>query len=83
LDYTNDKQLSDNQIRETAFYLYEEYTLLNITELILFFKRLHTGLYGEFYGRIEGWRLITFARTYGPEHQRVLRYLQQQQQLNA
>ena len=67
-----EKVLADYQLTEIAQYIYDEIKFLNIVEFTLLFKRIKTGHYGEFYGRISGTDLIRWCREYRKERGRVL-----------
>ena len=59
--------VNKEQIKELAFYMYEELFMLNLAELNLFFKYLKKGKYGSFYGRIDPAELLRWCREYRKE----------------
>lgn len=57
-------EVADQQIRETAIYIYEDNSFLNLTEITLFFKKLKKGIYGTFYGKFDGLKICSAVREY-------------------
>ena len=57
-------EVTPSQANETARYIYEEAFMFNIAELTLFFKQLKKGVYGEFYGKFNGQKILIAAREY-------------------
>jgi hypothetical protein len=62
-----DLPVNKDQVKELAFYMYEELFMLNMAELNLFFKFIKKGRYGSFYGRIDPAELIRWCREYRKE----------------
>jgi hypothetical protein len=62
-----DLPLNKDQIKELAWYMYEELYMLNMAELNLFFNFIKKGRYGSFYGRIDPAELLRWCREYRRE----------------
>lgn len=73
-------EMTDQQVRETAVYLYEELYMLNLAELTLFFKKLKKGVYGTFYGKFDGMKICSFAREYRMARGQILSKLPEEEQ---
>lgn len=73
-------EMTDQQVRETAIYLYEELCMLNLAELTLFFKKLKKGVYGTFYGKFDGMKICSFAREYRMARGQILSKLPEEEQ---
>jgi len=65
-------EITSQQCRETAGFLYEEGYMLNLAELTFFFKRLKKGYYGKFYGKFDGMSIISACRTYRMERGKLI-----------
>ena len=57
-DLLNQNRMTEQQIYETAHLIYEDGYYLKITELYEFFKRVKKGLYGNYYGSIDGLKVM-------------------------
>jgi hypothetical protein len=75
-----DEKATDQQIREIAIYLYEDFSFFNLAELTLFFKRIKKGFYGEFYGKLDGMKIISAAREYRQQRGLILSKLPEEEQ---
>ena len=67
-DYLNiSRRLKKEQIYETALYIIQDYYYLNIAELHLFFTKLKKGEFGNLYEGIDGYKILSFLKTYEQE----------------
>lgn len=60
-------KLDDYQLRQCAFLIYREYGYMKTSELMLFFVRLKSGHYGEFYGAVDAIRIMAALRKFKQE----------------
>lgn len=58
------KNMSDEQIFETAIFICTEFYMLNIADINLIFKKAKMGVYGQFYDRLDGMVIIGFFEKY-------------------
>lgn len=65
------KPLSEDQIEMCAIEIVNDYYMLKITDLTLLFKRIISGLYGEFYESLSVPKVLTFFREYSEERSKV------------
>lgn len=61
------RKLTNNQIREIAAYIYDDYYFLNLAELNLFFSRIKKGFYGQLYEGIDIVKIMGFFAQYNKE----------------
>lgn len=57
-------KLDDYQMRQCAQLIVREYGHLKVSELMLFFVRMKTGYYGEFYGSVDPMRIMSGLRKF-------------------
>jgi len=74
-------EITDQQARETAQYIFEEVGMLNIAEITLLFKRIKKGKYGDFYGRFNGQLILKACREYRKERGNILTKMSTDKQL--
>ena len=67
-----DFQISESQSKETAYGLVEVLYMLNLAEITLFFRKLHNGQYGRFYGKFDMQTILIAAREYREERGKIL-----------
>lgn len=57
-------KLDDYQLKQCAMLIFREYGYLKVSELMLFFVRMKTGYYGEFYGAVDPMRIMSGLRKF-------------------
>lgn len=57
-------KMSDMQLKELSIQIYLEYNYLNLFELILFFARLRSGEYEDFYSSVDPMRIMKSLKTF-------------------
>jgi len=58
------KPMSEEQVRLCSGMIVEEFYMLKISDLTLLFKRIISGVYGEFYERLSIDKILKFFRAY-------------------
>ncbi|MCK3682799.1 hypothetical protein [Maribellus sp. YY47] len=64
--------LEDDQVNETALYLYDFFKPLNMAELTLFFKKAKMGSFGKMYGDIDPSELLRWAKQFKLERGKTI-----------
>lgn len=73
-------EVTDQHIRETALYIYEDNSFLNLAEITLFFKKLKKGIYGTFYGKFDGLKICSAVREYRMQRGQILSRMPESEQ---
>jgi hypothetical protein len=69
----DEMMLTAEQLEETAALMYPDVAPLSIAELSLFFVNVKKGLYGKFFGPVDGQSLHCFLREYKLERTEAMR----------
>lgn len=72
-------KLSHDQIQQTAVAIITAAPYLKVTEIMLFFTRFKQGIYGRFYGGVDGLIITTSLQTFLSERKKALIDIEQKQ----
>lgn len=65
-------KLDVSQTEQIAKMIISEYSYLTMQELMLFFYRMKCGRYGEFYGSVDGMRIMSSIRKFIEERNTII-----------
>ena len=54
--------MSESQIRQTAIFIIDDFSMLTLADINMVFKRAKTGYYGELFNRIDGQIILSWFR---------------------
>lgn len=78
-DWLNQNRMTEQQIYEAACLMYEEGYYLKITELYEFFKRAKKGLYGNYYGSVDGLKVMVDFQQFLRERAAAIRVIREEE----
>jgi hypothetical protein len=74
-------EITKQQARETAQYMFEELRGLSLPLVTILFKRIKKGRYGEFYGRFNGQKILIACSEFRNEYRKEMAWIENQKQL--
>lgn len=76
-------EITAQQAKETAQYIFEEMRAISLPLLTILFKRIKKGKYGEFYGKFNGQKILIACIDFRKEIMKEVIKIEEQKQLRS